>query len=123
MKVMTTGVSSGVVTSAMGLSTGGALTTVVRTKVLLSGARSATELVTTAVLVMKPPSAGAVPVRTISGAGPTGRLASVQVKVAPAARQLQPEVWGSPKSTTPSSWSVRTTAVAALGPVFVTAKV
>src|SRR3990172_6545416 len=67
-----------------------AVTVVVTLAALSSGTNSKPLERTVAVLVMTPPSAGAVAVITIAGAAPMGRLARRQTTLAPLREQFQP---------------------------------
>jgi hypothetical protein len=96
-----------------------ALTVVLSLSLLLPGTGSFTLEDTLAVLVIVPPSLGAVAVMVISGAGPTAKLARVQV----IPRQLHPVPLAVAPVTPAGSVSVTLTLVAVLGPLFVTVRV
>jgi hypothetical protein len=89
---------------------------------LLPWAGSTAADVTDAVFVIKPPVEGAVTVIVIVGAGPTARLARVQVTVPPAAAQVHPAPEALANEVVGGRTSVTTTLGAVAGPALATSR-
>src|SRR5438128_2459428 len=99
------------------------LTVVVAVAVLLPWLLSAVEELTVAVLVIVPPSDGAVTTMVMAGAAPGAKLARVQVTTPPAWLQVQPLPDALTKVTPAGSVSLTLTEVAVLGPPLFTLSV
>ena len=76
-----------------------------------------------AVLVIVPPSLGAVTTMLMAGAAPGAKLARVQLTTPPASLQLQPLPVALTKVTPAGSVSLTLTEVAVLGPALLTLNV
>ena len=100
-----------------------AVTVVVSVAVLLPVFASLVEELTVAVLVIVPPSLGAVTTMVMAVAAPGAKLARVQVTTPPAWLQVQPLPEALTNVTPAGSVSLTLTEVAVLGPALFTLSV